>query len=89
MLEMEAIVKGQVQGVGFRARVFHFASQLGVKGFVKNCADGSVEIRAQGPKEKLEKLIQELQQHPGLGAISSIETHFWPVTKAYEDFSIF
>lgn len=86
--EMFAKVKGRVQGVGFRALVYKYATALKLKGLVKNCEDGSVEIFAQGPKEKLEALIKELHMRPGYGTINSIEVNFHPINETFENFNI-
>lgn len=59
--EMHAVVKGNVQGVGFRAMTRYYAAGLGLTGSVSNLADGSVEIYAYGAKSRLEKLMQKLK----------------------------
>lgn len=61
MLELIAIIHGNVQGVGFRATSKRFAESLELKGFVRNLSDGTVEICAQGPKKDLEKFIRNLR----------------------------
>jgi acylphosphatase len=60
---IHAIVKGNVQGVGFRATAFEIANQLKIKGTVSNLSDGSVEIIAQGEEKQLEELIKRLVNH--------------------------
>lgn len=47
------VVKGKVQGVGFRKHVFELANALGIKGFVLNRDDGGVEIHAEGTADNL------------------------------------
>ncbi len=54
---------GIVQGVGFRYTTHRFACDLGLSGWVKNLSDGRVEMIAQGPQEKVEALIKELELH--------------------------
>jgi acylphosphatase len=51
------IVKGRVQGVYFRASTVQQARHLGLTGWVMNRRDGSVEVLAEGPYDKLEELI--------------------------------
>lgn len=63
MLEMHAIVYGNVQCVGFRATARQIAEELKLSGFAKNLPDGTVEICAQGPKKDLEALLQKLRIH--------------------------
>lgn len=58
--EVYAIFFGNVQGVGFRYRARREASRLGLTGRAVNLPDGTVEVIAQGPKEKLEIFIKQL-----------------------------
>ncbi|MEM6845103.1 MAG: acylphosphatase [Bacteroidota bacterium] len=55
-------VTGKVQGVFFRASTQEKAQSLGVRGWVKNEADGSVLIRAEGDEANLQKLIEWCHQ---------------------------
>jgi acylphosphatase len=57
-------VRGQVQGVGFRWWTRARALELGLVGFVRNMADGRVEICAQGPLEAIEVLRELIEQEP-------------------------
>jgi len=54
---------GTVQGVGFRATTECFARELSISGTVKNMADGSVEIYAQGPNANVDAFLSRLQNH--------------------------
>lgn len=62
VIEVRAIVKGRVQGVGFRATAKIHACRLGIVGSVRNLADGSVEIYAQGKKSAIDQLMDSLQK---------------------------
>ncbi len=53
---------GQVQGVGFRYRAEKSASLCGVKGWVKNNDDMSVEMEAQGYREQIDKMIELIKK---------------------------
>jgi len=86
MIELHALYKGRVQGVGFRYIVKNFAQQLGLKGTVKNLADGSVEIFAQGNQADLDQLLLKLKEEPGLGRIESVEVEFLTPNSAYHSF---
>ena len=55
---------GQVQGVGFRYFVWREASELGVDGWVRNCADGTVEALVRGPRDKHDRLRRRLEEGP-------------------------
>jgi acylphosphatase len=54
---------GRVQGVGFRATARDIALSLSLSGWVRNEADGTVSLEAQGPPEALESLHARLQAH--------------------------
>jgi acylphosphatase len=58
MATVNLIVKGQVQGVFFRAEAKENADKLGVTGWVKNHDDGNVEIMAKGSQEAIDAFIQ-------------------------------
>lgn len=60
-------VSGQVQGVGFRAFVWHRAALLGLCGFVRNLRDRRVEVVAEGPAASVQTLVEAVRRGP-LGA---------------------
>ena len=64
MKRIHAKVTGKVQGVFYRASTRDTARALGLTGWVKNMPDGSVELEAQGPEDKLEQLVIWLNQGP-------------------------
>jgi acylphosphatase len=86
MIELHALFKGRVQGVGFRHIVKSLAQQLGLKGTVKNLAGGSVEIFAQGKQEDLELFLLKLKEEPGLGRIESVQAEYQVPNSAYDSF---
>lgn len=88
VIELHAIVSGQVQGVGFRAKVYTHATQIGLTGSVCNLANGSVEIYAQGTKEQLTQLLTLLQEDAGRGWVSRISTDYNLPSRTYTDFAI-
>ncbi len=65
-------VHGLVQGVGFRMFVERSASRLGLKGWVRNLPNGSVEIDAQGPAGLVDELLNEVRTGPPASKVSSI-----------------
>ena len=64
MKRFRAIVSGRVQGVGYRASAAHEARRLGVRGWVRNRPDGTVEVDAQGDEAVLETFLVYLRQGP-------------------------
>lgn len=69
------VVRGRVQGVGFRWFVEREARILGVSGWVRNNADGSVEVLAMGNREQLAGLRARLQAGPRAARIDQVEEH--------------
>jgi len=62
-----------VQGVGFRAFVQRHGRALGLVGYARNLADGSVQVVAEGPAESLELLSQRLQEGPRAARVTGVE----------------
>ena len=62
-----------MQGVGFRWFVRERARELGVRGWVRNRADGSVEVEAAGESEKIERLRQWLTRGPSGAHVSGLD----------------
>ena len=67
------VVRGRVQGVGFRWFVEREARTLGISGWVRNNSDGSVEVLASGTQEQLFGLRSRLQQGPRAARVDSVE----------------
>ena len=72
-LARRLIVRGRVQGVGFRWFVEAEAHRLGIAGWVRNNADGSVEVLAQGSREQLAGLHSRLRQGPRAARVDDVE----------------
>lgn len=66
-------VRGAVQGVGFRWFVLREAHRLGLRGWVSNLPDGSVEVVADGPAPLLAELQRALTRGPSAAKISGVE----------------
>jgi acylphosphatase len=67
------VVRGRVQGVGFRWFVEREAHTLGIAGWVRNNADSSVEILAMGTRDQLSGLKARLQQGPRAARVDAVE----------------
>ncbi len=81
------VVRGTVQGVGFRYFVKQIASELGLKGTVRNLDDGSVEVIASGTEEQLSRLAGHLRLGPRGASVRGVEERESPVGQ-YSSFSI-
>lgn len=67
------IVRGRVQGVGFRWFVDHEARQLGLNGWVRNNFDGTVEVLAAGSEEQLRALRDKLWRGPRAARVDEVQ----------------
>lgn len=85
---LHIIVKGSVQGVGFRASSKHHADKLGVHGCVKNLSDGSIEIYAQGNEKPLEEFVGLVKESKGLAKVEHILVEEYSSPKNYSNFEI-
>jgi acylphosphatase len=67
------VVRGRVQGVGYRYFVLRHAEELGLAGFARNLADGSVEVIAEGGPDALGKLEGLLNEGPSFSHVTDVE----------------
>jgi acylphosphatase len=74
------IVKGRVQGVGFRYFIYEIGAHFKLTGWVKNKFNGNVEILAEGPKEYLVALLGEARSGPQSAHVININVE-WPTQK--------
>ena len=73
MASFRYVVRGRVQGVGYRYFVMREASALGVAGFARNLADGTVEVVAEAAEEVLELFEDRLRQGPSFARVSALD----------------
>jgi acylphosphatase len=73
MVRIEVVVRGRVQGVGFRAFVLRRAAALGLSGEVWNRVDGAVGFEAEGGREALEGLAEECRRGPAGARVEDLE----------------
>lgn len=73
---MRVIVRGYVQGVGFRASCQREADAAGVRGWVRNRWDGTVEALFEGPEEAVDRMIRWCQHGPRMADVEEVEMHF-------------
>jgi acylphosphatase len=75
------IVKGRVQGVGFRWYVLREASALGLRGWVRNTPEGDVEVLAAGDENQLRQLYAILERGSRGSRVDSIKRQDRPETE--------
>lgn len=83
----QLIVKGDVQGVGFRYRAKYAASALGVTGWVRNEWDGSVHMEVQGSRRQIDEMLVEIGQGHFIN-IDSIDRKKLPLVEYERSFSV-
>ncbi len=81
-------ISGEVQGVTFRWFIERTARNLGLTGWVKNHEDGSVEVVAEGEKEKLDQLIKACGRGPSWAQVADLESNWQRYKGEFEDFKI-
>jgi len=88
LASVQAKVHGRVQGVYFRAFTVRQARELGLTGYVRNLRDwNTVEVEAEGERNKLERLIDHLKVGPPGARVDKVTTTWAEYTGSYANFS--
>lgn len=85
---LTALISGEVQGVGFRAFAKRCALDLGLAGYAENLSDGRVEVVAEGAREALEQLVDQLRRGPPHAVVAQLELS-WGEASGLEGFYIY
>ncbi|HHJ53050.1 MAG TPA: acylphosphatase [Caldithrix abyssi] len=85
---LQIIVRGRVQGVGYRWFARELANQLGVTGYVRNLVNGDVEVMAQGDSDLLEYFMQKLKEGPTFSRVDEIKVTEVDDAPVYQSFDI-
>lgn len=72
-MRLHVVVRGRVQGVGFRWFVREAARRRNLAGWVKNLRDGGVEIAAEGPEREIGALRSDLSRGPEGASVASVD----------------
>jgi acylphosphatase len=72
MIARRLVIRGRVQGVGYRDALVDAARGEGLGGFVRNAADGSVEAHLQGDHEPVARIIAWAAQGPALARVDAV-----------------
>ena len=87
MIRKTVYYSGRVQGVGFRYTTRHVAADYTVTGFVRNLADGRVELVVEGEAGELTRFLHAVEERMG-GYIWETKTHESTATAEFDGFSI-
>jgi acylphosphatase len=82
------VVVGRVQGVAFRARAVAEASRLGLSGWVRNRMDGTVEARAEGPRDAVEAFVAWCHRGPSAARVEEVQVTQVPATGMDRGFQV-
>ena len=85
---LEAVVRGRVQGVGFRFFVIRQASRLGLTGWVANEPSGGVRCVAEGPRVALEALLGDLRDGPPGARVEGVDAAWSPASGSFSGFDV-
>ncbi len=89
LASVQATVHGRVQGVYFRNFTSGQASQLGLTGYARNLPGGkAVEVRAEGERNKLERLVDHLKVGPPRARVEKVVTDWSEYTGSYNSFTV-
>jgi acylphosphatase len=88
MERLHAVVHGDVQGVGFRYHVLRRARQLGLRGWVRNNDDGTVELVAEGSRSELEMLRQAAGEGPRLSRVDRVDADWSTAAGGLDTFDL-
>lgn len=81
-------IQGLVQGVFFRADTRDEARRLGLTGWVANEPDGSVSVVAEGPRDRLEKLVTRCHEGPPAARVDHVDARWSDATGAFHEFTV-
>jgi len=88
MKRIYARVHGFVQGVGYRVFAQSQAQRLGLRGYVRNCADGTVEVVAEGDEHQLHEFLRALQHGPLGARVQRVDFEYAEATQEWDAFTI-
>ncbi len=87
-VRLQAIVHGHVQGVNFRYYTQLRARELGVKGYVRNKWDGTVEVVAEGERAAVEQLLEFLKVGPRAAQVQRVDSQWQDPTGQFAYFEV-
>lgn len=88
LVRVRILAGGRVQGVAYRFYAEKMAARLDVTGWVRNLADGRVEILAEGAAVSIETFLERLRDGPSLARVDSFDVRREPATGEFGDFRV-
>ena len=88
MQRVHIVIYGIVQGVFFRSNAKKAAETLGLGGYARNMPDGSVEVVAEGPEEKIRGLIEFCKKGPRAARVDKVDVHIEEANGEFKGFEV-
>ncbi|OGO06361.1 MAG: hypothetical protein A2Y92_00490 [Chloroflexi bacterium RBG_13_57_8] len=88
LASLRAVVSGRVHGVFFRAFVENRAGELNLTGYVVNLPDGRVEVKAEGERPRLEKLVGSLKVGPPAARVEKVAVKWGDYRGLFQGFDV-
>lgn len=87
-VRLHAVIHGRVQGVYYRAFTSRTAKSLSLKGYVRNTSSGDVEVEAEGERDKIEIMLNQLRIGPPEALVENIDTQWSDYSGKYMGFDV-
>jgi acylphosphatase len=72
-VRVRAVISGRVQGVAFRFETQYAAERIGVRGWVRNRPDGTVQALFEGERERVEEMLAWCRRGPALARVTAVD----------------
>jgi acylphosphatase len=86
---LHALIKGDVQGVGFRFFVIHQTNSMSLTGWVRNVQYDKVEVIAEGSRHELEQLLKDLRVGPDSAHIDEVREEWGDGSGNFTSFDVY
>ena len=86
-VQIKAIISGKVQGVFYRFETKNSAAKLGIKGYVKNLPNGSVEAVFEGESSIVNQMLDWCNKGPSAARVENIQTEKIDILSNFETFN--
>jgi len=87
-VQVRIVLRGRVQGVGYRYFALRKAGEYEVTGYVRNLSSGEVEVVAEGRKDQVESFLEEIKRGPVSAHITGVQEEWLPFSGFYPDFRV-
>jgi acylphosphatase len=88
MTAADIIVRGRVQGVGYRYFTIRQAENFGLTGFVRNLSDGQVAVFVEGEKELIGQFVKLLEKGPRFADVEKVEIIYSSYKAKFKKFTV-